>query len=131
MFNITVSGMEDLNRQLNKLPEDLQKSGMRVVLHNANEKVLFPVVLANVPVDEGSLLEGLTIKDSVKRGRVSSAVVDNPVEGDEEFHGAFVELGTEKESQHSFLRKSLDENEDRIIAVIEEELQKFIDESLK
>lgn len=127
---IYLTGMDELQRKLNRLDEKIQKSIVKDALRETNLEIVLPAVEAKVPVLTGALKEGLKVKALNGRGKIGSAVFDEGYKGDQ-FYGSFQELGSKHQAAKPYLRPALDENEERILQSIREKIANGIDEATR
>jgi HK97 gp10 family phage protein len=132
---VTVRGMDELKRELDRLDDAMQgrllrnctMAGARVGAKQA--RVLAPVGT----VEEGSDRPG-TLRRSIKarwaaadrRSPRKEALINASV-----FYARFVEMGTRFISPRSFIRKAVDETQPAIIDKMAENLSRGIDRELR
>jgi HK97 gp10 family phage protein len=145
-FDIRGLGVPELQAKLNALTAKMQKKTLRTAMKAAGKRVLeeakakVPIAavasLSDKQIEQGKfpgqLHDSLKIVTSARKFRVSVRVQTDEgwFKGDA-FYGGFVELGTSKMVAKPYLRPALNENKDRCIAIIRDEIRTLLDESGK
>lgn len=135
-----IEGLDELMRKLKTLPDDLGKDpldqamrkGGRLWVNAAKQKLA-----GRGPGVKNSRTGGRRLAESIVM-RKDPDPKSNGFDARYEvgyrastFWGAFVELGTEKQPAHPFLRPAFDESEGQIVDVIAGELRKSIERLAK
>lgn len=126
-MTVQLEGGKLLESALKKLPGRVAKKvvkgatlkGAAVVRKDAKRRV---------PVDSGKLKKAISAKKTAESPVSVTYSVGPTTKG---FYGQFIEFGTEKKPARPFLRPAFDENQNEIVAKIEEGLKKGIDREAK
>jgi HK97 gp10 family phage protein len=113
-----------------RLDQAVQKTIVKTALQETNEEIVLPDILRRAPIDTGQLKDLLKVTAKSGRGKLGSAIMDNPYKGDE-FYASFNELGTKHQPARSFMRPAIDENEAAILNSIGTKIAKGIAEATK
>lgn len=120
---VKVHGLKELQRELKRLPDHLQKRAIRGAVKAGAMKVRKEARNAAAE-DTGNLKQNIRVRVSRKRGqdRVTYRVGVTK----DAFYGMFLEFGTKKMAPRPFLRPALDEHYRRVIEIVRERLARAI-----
>jgi len=131
MADIEIKGIDELLKNLRKLPERVQN---RVVVGaiRASAKPLISEARARVPVNTGNLKKsiGVTKRRSKNKNIIHFSV--SPRKGGKYngFYGHFLEFGTSKMSARPFLRPAFEAKGEETIEAAKQYMAKRIDKEL-
>jgi HK97 gp10 family phage protein len=124
---IDIRGIPELQSKLNKLDDKVQKTIVKDALKKANQDIVMPEVIFNMPSETGAMVAGVKIVTgggkSVIRSKVVSTVLNEKGEG----YTGFDELGTKYQGDGlEFMRKAIHDNESSILENVEGSLSQGI-----
>lgn len=90
MTDVKVKGLKELNTFLQQLPAKLEQNVLRGALR-AGANVVRETAKANVPVDTGTLRDGIKVSTRARRGRVTASI---KVTGKHAYVAHWLEYGT-------------------------------------
>ena len=131
-FDISIVGDKKLIRKFKTLEAKTQKKFVRKALRAAGKPVL-AAAKQKVPVREGKLKKSLKLR-AIKRSRTGVGVLiktGNREElgikpGEKGFYPFSVEYGTANTPEQSYLRAGMDENRDKALKILGDELWRQI-----
>jgi HK97 gp10 family phage protein len=100
---VHVKGLSKLNEQMEKLPGKLQANVLRGALRDA-AKVVLEEAKSNVPVNTGTLRDGLKISTSIRNGTVTAKVKTT---GKHAYLARWLEFGTRAHKIYAKIAKTL------------------------
>jgi HK97 gp10 family phage protein len=77
LVTVKISGLDELQKRLEEIPEDLRKKGMRTAL-SAGADIIRDGMVELAPKDTGFLAEHFNIKTSVKNGGMTGQAFIGP-----------------------------------------------------
>ena len=118
---VVVFGVKELDRQFQKLPQNVQRKMLRSSFRSS-AKLVARKAKNKTPVLRGDLRRGIKVRAG-KRSRnsvsinvgVDTSSLQTTDPGKTDFYAAFVELGTKHIEAESFLRNALTEEEKKVL----------------
>lgn len=124
--NVGLEGLSEVNKALEKLPDKLQDRAIKNAMAAGARKIRDEAKRL-VPVDDGTLREGIVVARKVKKSRTRKGSVVVGIRGDGRFYAHMVEWGTSHSAPNPFMRPALDNASDEALKVIGPKLGKEIE----
>lgn len=114
-FTVKITGLREVQRKLNALPDKVQKKVVRAALRRATV-ILQKAVKADAPVgDTGQLRKAVKITTSFRKGVISAKVTIGKKNfvGDT-YYAAIVEFGSKYQEGQHFMERAFDANKQNV-----------------
>lgn len=126
---VVMTGLRELDRNLARLSDKMQKKLVRSAVRKAAKPVL-DRAKELVPTDTGDLRRSLKIR-ALKRSRRRSTIGVQVVTGvdffkGEQYYGGMIEFGTSKMNAKPFLRPAADQSKGKARLIFRQELRSGI-----
>jgi len=136
--SVKFQGLKELDRAINKLPQELQRKAYRSVL-STGARVIAKNAKRHVTVDSGNLKKAIGIKVNAKRGtpvaiigvkRVTSVNINSKKKTAVNY-AKNVEQGTAHTEARPFIRPAVDESANEVLSKMAHGLNRFMDRAVK
>jgi HK97 gp10 family phage protein len=121
MVKFQIEGLEELDKAVRKLPQNVQKRVLKGALR-AGGRVIVKSAKQKVRKKTGTLRKSIHLKTGKSRDGAKVFVATKP----EAFYSHMVEFGTSKMQARPFLRPAFDETQEEVIKAIGAALAKGI-----
>lgn len=132
-MSVEIKGLEELIKNLNSLPEKIEKRVLRAAVRQG-ANVIKKKAQEYVPIDKGDLKKSIKVSgEKAKPGVIAFKVqpTDNKKKGISVFYGRFQEFGTSKMAAKPFMRPAYDEAGEDVINKVIDTVKSKIDEATK
>jgi len=128
-----IKGLEELIKNLNSLPDNLEKKVIRAAVRQG-ANVIKDKAKSYVPVNEGTLRDSIKVSGSrAQKGVIAFRIrpTKNKRKGKSVFYGRFQEFGTSKMAAHPFMRPAYDEAGEDVLNKVIDTIKLKLDEATK
>ena len=136
--SVKFQGLKELDRAINKLPQELQRKAYRSVL-STGARVIAKNAKRHVTVDSGNLMESIGIRVNAKRdtpvavigSKRSAKVTINGKVKSAVNYSKNVEYGTAHTAAQPFMRPAVNESANEVLSKMTRGLNRFMDRAVK
>lgn len=122
---VEVSGFKELEAQLRKLPEDLQREALEDAVRDGAAVVRYEAMRL-VPVRTGKLKRSLTIRVTKQRNTGGDPRGEVGPSKQEQHIGRFQEFGTAHHAAQPFLRPAIETRAQEVIQLMGDVIRNFL-----
>lgn len=125
-----VSGLKELNKTLEQLPDKLQDRAVKNAMAAGARKIRDEAKRL-VPVDDAVLRDGIVVSRKVKKSRTGKGNVVVGIRGDGRFYAHIIEFGRSNAAPQPFMRPALDNANDEALKAIGPKLGKEVEKQAR